>query len=621
MEEERTRQKYDFFISYAHKDVAFARELSRTLNEFGYHSWLDNGNLMAGADWQKSIINSIREAKAVILIITENYVKSESCKSELLAAINGAKDTGRMIIPFCHENCKSAINDFFLMGYHFVLFNENNFLDKIPAVFEIYENRYKSDALYERLNQFIDIDSSNYIIETIEKLLPFLPKEISFNEELINFPYYYELFLLLKQIDEHAPLIDEDKITASSLKKILSYLNRLYKFSPNLKSDQSYLINLALIINIQKAKKSIHEALSKAGCFEHEGDLEEETDFYISIFKALLNKYDLEKERDDRVIEIIKSANNYIEELSRIQSIQSEFEDMGFENEPKPGEVPPICSSIVEDEDSDNNEGLNFEAFDKLFEDFDNQATLENNLFEIARCIEKSNSIFEVVGDKNETYQFLKCLKTSYERLKNFCEVIKCGKVMAYCIERISEVDSKLNRLLDNKNEKEELKESSFKALLGFSLATDKDFDVFLSYRHHDEDIATNVYSFLKKNLIKVFMDKMTLPELGKSEYRKATEDAVCTSKHFILLVTKLEDLEDENGWMYQEYNLYLDERAEGLKPNGNLVMIFTDSLYDEEVAKNKKKNLPHSLRSRFEILKVSNYQSSILGYLKNTKL
>lgn len=605
MEEERIKQKYDFFISYANNDSMIAREIKELLTQFGYCSWLPIFDIKIGEDFQSSINNAIRKAKAVILIITDSYLKSQHCRTELFQAISGAKDTGRLIIPFCHENCEKAIDEYFLAGYNYVLFNEKNIHSKVPALFEIYENRYKSDALYERLNQFIEIGNSNYIIKTISELLPLLPKTISYNEEINNLGAYYELFLLLNVMDKNISPSSLEKESAIYLEHILTYLDNLFVINDDdLYLQDIKLLNLALIINVVKAKENI--GLTLFG----KSDLKSKTYRYEAtkiapIFKSYISNYVLEN-YNEREQEIIECAKEYIESVAR---------------KPK----KPLIHLL---QDKDKIEGDNSKRNTKVdvtFHEVDTDSTsvdgrektIEEKLFDIAKYIEQSNELFEKVGDKNETYQFLKCLKTSYERLKNFCEVIKCGKVMAYCIERISEVDSKLNRLLDSEKEKEELKESSFKALLGFSLASDKNFDVFLSYRHRDEDIATNVYSFLKKNLVKVFMDKMSLPEMGESEYRRATDRAIRYSDHFLLLVTDINDLNEEDGWMWHEYNLYLDLKAEKRKKGGNLVMIFEDSLYDKEVTENRKDNLPDSLCCSFQIFKMSEYKDKILKYFK----
>lgn len=107
----------------------------------------------------------------------------------------------------------------------------------------------------------------------------------------------------------------------------------------------------------------------------------------------------------------------------------------------------------------------------------------------------QSNKLFEMVGSNSLASDFLKCLKTSYERLRKYSEVVGCLEICAECIERIAEINQQLEQINDT-NSDNGVAESGLKALLGFSLPGTDDFDVFLSYKHEDRDIARSVYHF-----------------------------------------------------------------------------------------------------------------------------
>lgn len=136
---------------------------------------------------------------------------------------------------------------------------------------------------------------------------------------------------------------------------------------------------------------------------------------------------------------------------------------------------------------------------------------LENQLHAIANYIRQSNRLFELVGSDNVAVDFLKCLKTSYERLRKYSEVVGCMEICAECIERIAEINQQLEQF-DEMAPDTCIAESGLKALLGFSLTGVDDFDVFLSYNHKDGDIARNIYHFLKSNILNPFFDSITLP-------------------------------------------------------------------------------------------------------------
>ena len=130
-------------------------------------------------------------------------------------------------------------------------------------------------------------------------------------------------------------------------------------------------------------------------------------------------------------------------------------------------------------------------------------------------------------------------VSNGYERLKKYCEIIGAKDVVTNCIERIDEI-----RTIMDKQEKasmtSEKAEKGIRSLLGFTLPDSGDYDVFISFKSEDADLAEQIYQYCQRHLKEPFWSKKSLPELSKSEYEDAIYNALRKSKHFIVVLSKL---------------------------------------------------------------------------------
>ncbi len=69
-------QKY-VFISYQHEDGDFAQILIYKIQEAGFEIWVDSDRLHAGEDWRTGIDAAIKNAIALIVIMTPEAKTSE----------------------------------------------------------------------------------------------------------------------------------------------------------------------------------------------------------------------------------------------------------------------------------------------------------------------------------------------------------------------------------------------------------------------------------------------------------------------------------------------------------------------------------------------------------------
>lgn len=86
------------FISYSHKDKAYAHKLQRYLLEKGFEAWIDD-RIDLGARWPHEIEKRVRECDAFILVMSPNSRDSEWVQNELMLA----RDLKKRIFPLLLE--------------------------------------------------------------------------------------------------------------------------------------------------------------------------------------------------------------------------------------------------------------------------------------------------------------------------------------------------------------------------------------------------------------------------------------------------------------------------------------------------------------------------------------
>lgn len=66
-----------FFISHAYEDGDFAELIQQRLEKEGYDAWVGTERLVVGIDWREEIDQTIRQATAIIVIVTPESKRSE----------------------------------------------------------------------------------------------------------------------------------------------------------------------------------------------------------------------------------------------------------------------------------------------------------------------------------------------------------------------------------------------------------------------------------------------------------------------------------------------------------------------------------------------------------------
>lgn len=116
-------------------------------------------------------------------------------------------------------------------------------------------------------------------------------------------------------------------------------------------------------------------------------------------------------------------------------------------------------------------------------------------------------------------------------------------------------------------------------------------YDVFICCKSEDYDLAWDVYLFLVKNEIRVFLADAELRKKGEAEYGKIIDEALESVQHLILITSKKEYV--GTSYVESEWRTFLEEKRCGRK-TGNIITILKNVNLSE---------LPISLRRQQSFL------------------
>jgi fructose-specific phosphotransferase system IIB component len=81
-----SRHEDRLFISYAREDDGKIRRLIKLLEDQGYYVWIDTSRTVGGRDWSLQVVEAIKAANALILVISDNSMRSDVVRKEVLYA-------------------------------------------------------------------------------------------------------------------------------------------------------------------------------------------------------------------------------------------------------------------------------------------------------------------------------------------------------------------------------------------------------------------------------------------------------------------------------------------------------------------------------------------------------
>lgn len=495
------------------------------------------------------IDNNLAKCDLFIPILTNNYVNSLYSKIELADAIKESTNNGLYILPLVVDNNYDVDTSSLMLVSVNQLISFNTTGDNTKLINAIDNYRYKIN-IYKIQNlaeDYISLGNDELACKTILSLIEYHNSNYRMNKSSFTF------HSLMDSINKYFVISNVDWV----------YLNS--------RKDR-YFISL---------KEIILDAVNSYLEFDY--DYSPETMIkiihytYWALYEYTYNNYDTDPNCSDRYVnlqlEIIRK-HPYLKDCSKYLITTGEY----------------VKKKINDSSSNIENKDIHTAIADYLY---------------------KSNELFNVLTKQhNQPLEFYSCLKMSYERLKDYCAVIKDTKTGNLAMEKVLEIDSLINNIEVNENKS--LESKGLKAILGIKEQNQGEYDIFISHKSKDTELASKVYKFLKSNMIEPFFDKECLPELGKSEYEDAILGALNNSKHFVIILSNLEYL--NSGWVKEEIDTFAQELREGRK-DGNLLFLVTSDVMDEIIRTNKE-CLPLKYR-KFEIMQMHEYRDKILPYIR----
>jgi len=578
--------KYHFFISYTHRDGnALARALTDDLQKRGYTVFDETDLPVAGEHWFDHIADAISDCDCFLPIVTDEFLSSSSAKSEVSFAISKSQERAKRIISLVCTTKPWPLPLQFLLGKSQLVYI--NGLQDIPMAAEKIDQamgaKFKSALLYEKLAEYRALKHAAKEFTTICQILELTCAQwpdLSLEEKQ---KYAMEICKLLERLSCYPGQYGEEaKAVGYRMRETLGVVSNLLKTDAELFSGDLFFSAVAVrlqYLDWEVRTESVDLTTNGdvlSGCidpFPAERWAEYQKP-YVEAFDAAFKQLKAAPETDSRfsreAADFIRKTPDFI--FSRKKSSPSVIRTAA----PAP--------AVSEDEEI---------------------------LLSVAKFMQEGNKLFDVLQRKGIAGDFLKCLLTSYERLKNYCQVVGAADVAAECVDRIVEIREQLDKQ-DSSQPKNEKAEDGIKSLLGFTLQRSGNYDVFISFKSEDADLAEKVYQLCQRHMKVPFWSKRTLPELSKSEYEDAIYDALRNSKHFVVVLSKLEYL--QANWITREMKAFDRAITEGRKPGGNFVFVATDAVYNEIISSNKM-----CLDERYcgyQILKMSEYEDTLLQYI-----
>lgn len=574
-----TKKIHDVFISYSQQDCAIAEDLKQALEAEHIAVYSKPEADLIETDWVTSIRDAISNCRIIVALVTESSVKSAWCKLELDSALQAASNRSKAIVPVClpGDILESAPDISFLLAPY----QQLRIQDASPQTIQMIVGHIRSmihqkasdNVLYEKLSEYISAGLNSQATETLCLLINKLCEKISGQSPSQR---------------------------SNSYLTLLSYLEKM---------EQLYDYTYGQAGRTLAHKKL--DALGNVGSLLHNSEFDSEDLYYISI--ALRFIY------FDRVIRLDcadaitggEVSDGFVKTLPE--------KDYAQKQEKYTAKYRRLISAVLTSYSPSQlqfiraTEEFIYGQREKIIREPAVQKVTDDDslLQSVAAFTREGNKLFDIISEKQPARDFLQCLITSYERLKAYCDVVGAKDICAECIERIAELKQKMI-VSTTQSTASDKSETGIKTLLGLTIPKSGEYDVFISHKHEDFDLALGIYEFLRENLKEPFIDKVSLPEMSDAKYRKSIMQALDGSKHFIVVLSDLSYL--ESYWVSLEMEVFLSEIDEGRKSDSNFLIIVTNDVYDAIMATNKCA-LPIDYR-RCEIIRLDDYKSVLLNYL-----
>ena len=575
--------KCDVFLSYSVKDGReYSEILSQLLEEMGISVWIAHKMVTPGSIWVDQITEAISSCRYFIPIITEAYNTSSYAIDELSYAFESFQSRSKTILPIVATDTLSDSIQYYIGRIQWFSMDSAEELPVIAdKIARLIRNDYDYESLYARIAEYAKLKNDNKEAQVICQLINLLSDQFqSEKSDKKRKEICQEIHRLYGRLEKYVGGYDaESRNTVDTIIKTLdSVSTNFYKSYDEGKPFLQNLFFCAFKIQMLYYDREIRIECADvitSGVVRDPVPVEHyirDQKPYADAFWAMYS---------------IRGEGNFSEEeLSLIEATPRFIYDSA-------GKTQSAASPARSRE---HEPGLSKE---------------DEILRSIAHFMQEGNKLFDILQEKRMEGSFLRCLLTSYERLKAYCQVVGASDVAAECVDRILEIQNLVERSPESKGEDGKA-EKGIKSLLGFTLHGSGSYDVFISFKNEDSDLAEIIYNYCQKYFKEPFWSKRSLPELSASEYEDAIFDALRKSKHFVIVLSKIEYLQE--SWIKKEMATFDRAITEGRKEGGNFLFVVTDDVYDYIIRSNKM-----CLDERYcgyQIIKMSEYESILYKYL-----
>ncbi|NEM99289.1 toll/interleukin-1 receptor domain-containing protein [Pontibacter burrus] len=161
------------YISYQHTDVQIVRSITEELRQRGHEILMDDSVLKVGQDWRKALLQSLKEADGVLVLITEKSLESKYVVSEIgtARAYVAESSNKKFIIPVIYGAIPipSFIEDLYCIRLDPINFSQA--IDKIDNSISSFLGKKEAEKENENQErQQIEIKAGDYIKDATNAL-------------------------------------------------------------------------------------------------------------------------------------------------------------------------------------------------------------------------------------------------------------------------------------------------------------------------------------------------------------------------------------------------------------------------------------------------------------------
>ena len=89
------------FMSYSRNDSAKANYIARQIETLGFPVWIDRDDIHCGQKWRETIVENIRSASVLMVLLSHNSMQSDNVRKE----IDLAEESGIRLLPVEIATC------------------------------------------------------------------------------------------------------------------------------------------------------------------------------------------------------------------------------------------------------------------------------------------------------------------------------------------------------------------------------------------------------------------------------------------------------------------------------------------------------------------------------------